>query len=249
MKLSGRTFSFPILLALVGASALRKHPRRPPLPVLFSAMRWREVGPMRAGRTRALAGVAGEPSTFYIGAVGGGVFKTTDAGETWHSLWDDQPTGSIGAIAVAPSDPNVIYVGSGEGLARPDLSTGDGVYKSTDAGKTWVHLGLRDSQQIGQVAVSPRILTLSSSRQRDIHTDRTKSVGCTSRRTAAPPSSGCSSSTTIPARRRCRSIRSTRTSSSPGCGRGRKGPGRMAHGRERTAGSSAPRMAARPLLS
>ena len=158
MNLSGRTFTFPILLALVSAPAFTQTPAPPSAPTdaLFSAMRWREVGPMRAGRTRALAGVASEPSTFYIGAVGGGVFKTTDAGETWHSLWDDQPTGSIGAIAVAPSDPNIIYVGSGEGLARPDLSTGDGVYKSTDAGKSWTHLGLRDTQQIGQVAVDPK---------------------------------------------------------------------------------------------
>ena len=157
MILSGRTFSFSLVLALIGAnlSSTAQTPAATDTSRLFSAMRWREIGPMRAGRTRALAGVASEPSTFYIGAVGGGVFKTTDAGETWHSLWDDQPTGSIGAIAVAPSDPNVIYVGSGEGLARPDLSTGDGVYKSTDAGKTWTHLGLRDTQQIGQVAVDP----------------------------------------------------------------------------------------------
>ncbi|HWG21789.1 MAG TPA: hypothetical protein VG225_14755 [Terracidiphilus sp.] len=126
-------------------------------PRLYSDMRWREIGPMRAGRTRALAGVASEPATFYLGAVNGGVWKTTDAGATWHSIWDDQPTGSIGAIAVSASDPNVIYVGSGEGLQRPDLSTGDGVYKSTDAGKTWTHLeGLRDGQQIGQVAIDPR---------------------------------------------------------------------------------------------
>ncbi len=125
-------------------------------PSLFSAMRWREIGPMRAGRTRALAGVPSQPATFYFGAVNGGVWKTTDAGHTWQSLWDDQPTGSIGAIAVSESNPNVIYVGSGEGLARPDLSTGDGVYKSTDAGKTWTHLGLRDGQQIGQIAIDPR---------------------------------------------------------------------------------------------
>ncbi len=126
-------------------------------PKLFSDMRWREIGPMRAGRTRALAGVPSEPATFYLGAVNGGVWKTTDAGSTWHSIWDDQPSGSIGAIAVASSDPNVVYVGSGEGLQRPDLSTGDGVYKSTDAGKTWTHLeGLRDGQQIGQVAIDPR---------------------------------------------------------------------------------------------
>jgi photosystem II stability/assembly factor-like uncharacterized protein len=151
---SGRTAALPILLALLGAGVASAQTPAP-TSSLFSSMRWREIGPMRAGRTRALAGVASEPSTFYIGAVGGGVFKTTDAGETWHSLWDAEPTGSIGAIAVAPSDPNVIYVGSGEGLARPDLSTGDGVYKSTDAGKSWTHLGLRDTQQIGQVAVDP----------------------------------------------------------------------------------------------
>ncbi|MFC5864877.1 glycoside hydrolase [Acidicapsa dinghuensis] len=122
---------------------------------LFSDMRWREIGPMRAGRTRALAGVASEPATFYLGAVGGGVFKTTDAGATWHSVWDKEPTGSIGSIAVAESDPKIVYVASGEGLARPDLSTGDGVYKSTDGGETWEHLGLREGQQIGEIAVDP----------------------------------------------------------------------------------------------
>ena len=112
---------------------------------------------MRAGRTRALAGVPSEPATFYLGAVNGGVWKTTDAGATWHSIWDDQPSGSIGSIAVSLSDPNVIYAGSGEGLQRPDLSTGDGVYKSTDAGKTWTHLEeLRDGQQIGQIAIDPQ---------------------------------------------------------------------------------------------
>jgi len=125
-------------------------------PKLFSDMRWREIGPMRAGRTRALAGVPSEPATFYMGAVNGGVWKTTDAGATWHSTWGDEPSGSIGAMAVALSDPNVIYVASGEGLQRPDLSTGDGVYKSTDAGKTWTHLeGLRDGQQIGELAIDP----------------------------------------------------------------------------------------------
>ncbi|HEY2471145.1 MAG TPA: glycoside hydrolase [Terracidiphilus sp.] len=125
-------------------------------PKLFSDMRWREIGPLRGGRTRALAGVPSEPATFYMGAVGGGVWKTTDAGVTWHSIWNDEPSGSIGSIAVSLSDPNVVYVGSGEGLQRPDLSTGDGVYKSTDGGKSWTHLeSLRDTQQIGQVAIDP----------------------------------------------------------------------------------------------
>jgi photosystem II stability/assembly factor-like uncharacterized protein len=93
---------------------------------------------------------------FYIGACNGGVWKTNDYGRTRQPIFDDQPTGSIGAIAVAASDPNIVYVGSGEGLHRPDLSVGDGIYKSTDAGKTWTHLGLRDGQQIPQLAVNPR---------------------------------------------------------------------------------------------
>ena len=123
---------------------------------LFSELRWRPIGPMRGGRTKSAAGVPGQPNIFYIGVCNGGVWKTTDFGRTWQPIFDSQDTGSIGAIAVAPSDPNVLYVGSGEGLQRPDLSTGDGIYKSTDAGKTWTHLGLRDGQQIPQIAVDPR---------------------------------------------------------------------------------------------
>ena len=115
-----------------------------------------DIGPFRGGRTKAVAGIPSQPNVFYIGAVNGGVWKTTDAGRTWVPIFDDQPTGSIGAIAVAPSDPNIIYVGSGEGMQRPDLSTGDGIYKSTDAGRTWTHLGLRDGQQIPHIVVDPR---------------------------------------------------------------------------------------------
>ena len=122
----------------------------------YREMRWRMIGPFRGGRTRALAGVAGQPAVFYIGAVNGGVWKSNDYGRTWSPIFDSQSTQSIGAIAVAPSDPNIIYVASGEGLARPDLSVGDGIYKSTDAGKTWVHLGLRGGQQIPGLAVDPR---------------------------------------------------------------------------------------------
>jgi photosystem II stability/assembly factor-like uncharacterized protein len=124
---------------------------------LFSEMRWRSIGPLRAGRTKAATGVPSEPFTFYIGMVDGGVWKTTNAGRTWTPIFDSEPTGSIGSIAVAESDPNIVYVGSGESLpTRPDLSVGDGMYKSTDAGKTWTHLGLRDTQQIGRVAVDPK---------------------------------------------------------------------------------------------
>jgi photosystem II stability/assembly factor-like uncharacterized protein len=125
-------------------------------PALFQELTWRNIGPFRGGRTKAAAGIPAQPNVFYVGAVNGGVWKTTDYGRTWTPIFDDQPTGSIGAIAIAPSDPNVIYVGSGEGLQRPDLSTGDGIYKSTDAGRTWTHLGLRDGQQIPQIIVDPR---------------------------------------------------------------------------------------------
>ncbi len=125
-------------------------------PRLYAEMHWREIGPTRAGRARALSGVASQPNMFYVGFDNGGVWRSTDYGSTWTPLFDHQPAGSIGAIAVAPSDPNIIYVGSGAGIIRPDLSVGDGVYKSTDAGKTWTHLGLRDSQMIANIDVDPR---------------------------------------------------------------------------------------------
>jgi photosystem II stability/assembly factor-like uncharacterized protein len=121
-----------------------------------SILRWRNIGPYRGGRTRAVCGVPSQPNVFYMAPVNGGVFKSSDSGRTWQPIFDDQPTASVGAIAVAPSNPNVVYVGSGEGLHRPDLSVGDGVYKSTDAGKRWAHVGLRDGQQIAQLAVDPK---------------------------------------------------------------------------------------------
>ena len=125
-------------------------------PSLFGEMRWRGIGPFRGGRTKAVDGIPSQPNVFYIGAVNGGVWKTTDYGRTWNPIFDDQPTGSIGAIAIAPSNPNIVYVGSGEGMQRPDLSTGNGIYRSIDAGRTWVQLGLRDGQQIPQILVDPK---------------------------------------------------------------------------------------------
>jgi len=128
-----------------------------PIPAsIYANLQWRCIGPFRGGRTVAGTGVPGNPNLFYIGVNNGGVWKTTDAGRTWVPIFDGQPTGSIGALAVAPSNPDIIYVGSGEGLRRPDLSTGDGIYKSTDAGHTWRHLGLRDGQQITNVIVDPQ---------------------------------------------------------------------------------------------
>jgi photosystem II stability/assembly factor-like uncharacterized protein len=122
---------------------------------LYAEMHWREIGPTRAGRARALSGVANQPNVFYAGYDNGGVWRSTDYGSNWVPLFDNEPTGSIGAIAVAPSDPNVIYVGTGAGIIRPDLSVGDGMYKSTDAGKTWTHLGLRETQMIANIEVDP----------------------------------------------------------------------------------------------
>jgi photosystem II stability/assembly factor-like uncharacterized protein len=123
---------------------------------LFQELRWRLIGPSRGGRTLAVAGVRGQPEVFYFGSVGGGVWKTNDAGRTWRPTFDSQPIASIGAIAVAPSDSNVIYVGSGEADMRSSISYGNGMYKSTDGGKTWTHIGLEDSRQIGRIIVDPR---------------------------------------------------------------------------------------------
>src|SRR6476661_4527597 len=122
----------------------------------FNDMKYRMIGPHRGGRTVGAVGIPSQPNVFYIGVNNGGVWKTTDYGRTWNPIFDDQPTGSVGDIAISPSNPDVIYVGSGEGLQRPDLSTGDGIYKSTDAGRSWRHLGLRDGQQIPQIVVDPR---------------------------------------------------------------------------------------------
>jgi photosystem II stability/assembly factor-like uncharacterized protein len=149
------------LVAAVLAAAAWLQPAGPgaqnfTAPSFAGALRWRPIGPFRGGRTKAITGVPGDQNVFYMAPVNGGVWKTTDFGRTWIPIFDDQPTGSVGAIAVAPSNPNVIYVGSGEGLARPDLSVGDGIYKSIDAGKTWTHLGLRDGQQIPYIIVDPR---------------------------------------------------------------------------------------------
>jgi len=124
--------------------------------VAMQALRWRMVGPFRGGRTRAVAAIPGSPETILVGAVNGGVWKTDNDGRTWVPIFDAEPTQSIGAIAVAPSDPSVVYVATGEGLHRPDLSIGDGIYRSADGGRTWAHLGLEDAEQIPELAVDPK---------------------------------------------------------------------------------------------
>src|SRR5436305_4063791 len=124
-------------------------------PSLLQDLRWRLIGPFRGGRVLAVTGVPGEAEHFYFGSVNGGVWETKDAGRTWNPIFDDQPIGSIGALAVAPSNPNVLYAGSGEADMRSDIAQGNGMYKSADGGKTWAHIGLEDSQQIGRIIVNP----------------------------------------------------------------------------------------------
>ena len=123
---------------------------------LYSGLRWRMIGPFRGGRVNGVSGVPGQPNVFYMGSVGGGVWKTTNAGRTWLPIFDSQPIASIGAVAVAPSRPDVVYVGTGEADMRSQISYGNGMYKSTDAGKTWTHIGLEPTRQIGKVIVDPR---------------------------------------------------------------------------------------------
>jgi photosystem II stability/assembly factor-like uncharacterized protein len=151
-----RAFLFAAALAaLAVGTTFLAHAQTVPA-AYYGALQWRMIGPFRGGRTVAVSGVPSQRGTYYMAATDGGIWKSTDYGRTWDPIFDGQYTGSIGALAVAPSDPNILYAGSGEGLRRPDLSVGDGIYKSTDAGATWVHLGLRDGRQIAGIAIDPR---------------------------------------------------------------------------------------------
>jgi len=123
---------------------------------LFNGLKWRLIGPFRGGRVVAVAGVPGDSTTFYFGAVNGGIWKTSDAGVVWTPIFDNQRIASIGALAVAPSDPKTIYVGTGESDIRSSLSFGNGVYKSVDGGRSWLHIGLEDTRHISRIVVDPQ---------------------------------------------------------------------------------------------
>jgi photosystem II stability/assembly factor-like uncharacterized protein len=159
MRVSGRTI-FRLLIvrailvcAFLGAPQLwaQQFPSS-----LYSSLHWRLIGPFRGGRSNGVTGAPGQPNTFYFGAVGGGVWKSENSGRTWTPIFDSEPMASIGAIAVAPSDPNVVYVGTGEADMRSQISFGNGMYKSTNAGETWAHIGLDDTRQIGRILVDPQ---------------------------------------------------------------------------------------------
>ena len=146
-------FSSPVLL-WPGHGVAQQSQR--PDPSLFSGLKWRMIGPYRGGRAVAVSGVPGQPNHFYFGSVGGGVWESNTAGEAWTPIFDKESVASIGAIGVAPSNPNIIYVGSGEADMRSQISYGNGMYKSSDGGKTWKRIGLEDTRQIGRVIVDPK---------------------------------------------------------------------------------------------
>lgn len=153
------------LLSLVACLGLQAQKKSSPTPTtvtstfdqsLYSGIKWREVGPFRGGRSSTVTGVPGNQNLYYFGAVGGGVWKTDDAGQTWANITDNYFGGTVGAVAVAESDPNVIYVGEGEQTLRNNVSSGWGVWKSTDAGSTWKHIGLTDSRHISRIRIHPK---------------------------------------------------------------------------------------------
>ena len=169
-----RLTAFVVFVAALTAGPAPVPAASPPAPgvdpVLFSRLEYRPLHFRRGGRSTAVAGVPSDPFTFYFGGIGGGVWKTTDAGTTWKNVSDGFfAAGSVGAIAVAESDPNVVYVGTGTACLRTNVSPGVGIYRSSDGGKTWVHAGLRDAGQIGRVRIHPtesRPRVRGSARQR-----------------------------------------------------------------------------------
>lgn len=149
---------FVLAVLLVGGAGLTAGSQEPGqilAPTSYQELRYRLIGPFRASRTVGASGIPTQPNVFFMGVNNGGVWKTDDYGRTWAPIFDTAPTGSIGDLAVSPSHPNTIYIGTGEGLHRPDLGVGDGIFKSTDGGRTWSHVGLPDVQQVARIVVHP----------------------------------------------------------------------------------------------
>jgi len=178
-----------------GAAAQRLAPIVPSARLdsgYFTGLTWREIGPFRGGRVDAVVGDPEQPLVFYFAATGGGVWKTTDGGLTWRPLGDGQlGAGSVGAIAVAAADPNVVYVGTGESTLRGNVSPGDGAYRSTDAGKTWTRIGLGDAGQIARIVVHPRNADLVYAAVFGHVFGPTRRAAYTAPATAARPGSAC----------------------------------------------------------
>src|SRR5262245_50073327 len=140
------------LLSLAGAALIAQAPAGRPAPDVYSRLRWRYIGP-EGNRISAVAGVPGDPLVYYAGSASGGIAKTTDGGVHWQQIFDEQPVQSIGALAVAPSDPNIVWAGTGEAWIRSHISIGDGIYRSTDAGRSWRQMGLENDGRIGTDSV------------------------------------------------------------------------------------------------
>ncbi|HUR20003.1 MAG TPA: hypothetical protein VMZ90_04290, partial [Vicinamibacterales bacterium] len=149
-------WSFPVAAGRAGGTVIEQ-PASTTLPPYLNLFQWRGIGPDRGGRSIAVSGVVGRPNEGYFGAVGGGLWKTTDRGETWVPVTDGQVgSSSVGAVAVSETNPDIVYVGMGETCIRGNIMSGDGVYKSTDAGKTWTHIGFRDARNISKIRIHPK---------------------------------------------------------------------------------------------
>ena len=218
-------------VALVGLAALgpvttSAQSTAAPIPdAAYAAMKWRLVGPFRGGRSLVIEGIPGDPATFYFGGVGGGVWRSRDGGTTWDPLTDGQPFASIGALAIAPSDPNTIYVGSGEADMRSDITYGLGMWKSTDAGAHWQSIGLRDTRQIGRILIDPHDPNLLLVAALGHAYGPTPSGECFGRPMAVRIGARCCTATSIPARSIWLSTPAIRTSSMPRSGRRNERPG------------------------
>ena len=202
---------------------------------LYAGLQYRMIGPFRGGRATAVAGVSQKPHTFYLGATGGGVWKTEDAGQHWDNVSDDYfHVGSIGAITVAPSDPDVVYVGTGSADIRGNVSTGKGVYRSTDGGKSWSFEGLEDAGQIGDIVVSPGTRTWSTWPRSAMPSAPTRRAACSAPGTAARPGRKCCSCRTRPGSSTWPWIPTT-----PGCSTPRRGRPSASRGRSSAAATRA----------